>query len=133
MHEHDREVQSPLQGAEVGQQLGYFGGVVFIVGSVLFFPRFEAYADIGAWTFFFGSLLYLVVTGHDMAEAVRYRRGLARRSLASDLEFMAAAAYFVGTILFAVGSIYESHSSIIRRRFRVIYRCLCALSLVGSP
>ena len=109
------------------------GGVVFIVGSVLFFPRFEAYADIGAWTFFFGSLLYLVVTGHDMAEAVRYRRGLARRSLASDLEFMAAAAYFVGTILFAVGSIYESHSSIIRRRFRVIYRCLCALSLVGSP
>jgi hypothetical protein len=28
------------------------GGLVFIIGSILFFPRFEAYADIGAWTFF---------------------------------------------------------------------------------
>jgi len=82
------------------------GGVVFIVGSVLFFPRFEAYADSGAWTFFFGSLLYLVVTGHDMAEAVRYRRSLARRTLASDLELIAAAAYLVGTILFTFGSIF---------------------------
>jgi len=82
------------------------GGVVFIVGSVLFFPRFEAYADIGAWTFFFGSLLYLVVTGHDMAEAVRYRRSLPRRTLASDLELIAAAAYLVGTTLFTFGSVF---------------------------
>ena len=87
------------------------GGVVFIVGSVLFFPRFEAYADIGAWTFFFGSLLYLVVTGHDIIESVRYRRSLARQSHYSYLEsigaeYIAAAAYFVGTILFTVGSIF---------------------------
>jgi hypothetical protein len=27
------------------------GGIMFIVGSVLFFPRFAAYADIGAWIF----------------------------------------------------------------------------------
>lgn len=82
------------------------GGVVFIVGSVLFFPRFEAYANIGAWTFFFGSLLYLVVTGHDMVEAVRYQRSLPQRLLASDLELIAAAAYLVGTILFTFGSIF---------------------------
>ena len=44
------------------------GGLVFIIGSILFFPRFETYADIGAWTFFVGSLLYLVVTVHDLLE-----------------------------------------------------------------
>lgn len=82
------------------------GGVVFIAGSVLFFPRFAAYADLGAWTFFFGSLLYLVVTGHDMVEAVRYRRSLARRTLAASLELVAAAAYLFGTILFTVGSLF---------------------------
>jgi len=31
------------------------GGIIFIIGSILSFPRFEAYADIGAWTFFIGS------------------------------------------------------------------------------
>ncbi len=28
------------------------GGVVFIAGSILFFPALEDYADISAWTFF---------------------------------------------------------------------------------
>jgi hypothetical protein len=27
------------------------GGLVFIIGSILFFPAFEGYADVGAWTF----------------------------------------------------------------------------------
>ncbi|NEV65257.1 YrhK family protein [Thiorhodococcus minor] len=81
------------------------GGLVFIVGSVLFFPRFEAYADWGAWAFFFGSLLYLIVTGHDTAEAIRYRLTLGRRTSDSSLELVAAGAYLVGTILFTVGSI----------------------------
>jgi len=82
------------------------GGVVFVVGSVLFFPRFEAYADVGAWMFIFGSLLYLVVTVHDLAEAVRYRRTLARPTLASDADLIAAMAYVIGTILFTIGSIF---------------------------
>lgn len=82
------------------------GGAVFIVGSVLFFPRFEAYADLGAWTFFFGSLLYLVVTLHDMAEAVRYRLAQSRPSLMTQLEVVAAAAYLTGTLLFTFGSIF---------------------------
>ena len=30
MHQHDREVQPPLQGAEVGQEPGHFGGVVLV-------------------------------------------------------------------------------------------------------
>jgi hypothetical protein len=81
------------------------GGLVFIAGSVLFFPRFEAYANWGAWTFFFGSLLYLIVTEHDIAEAIRYRLTLARPTRASSLELVAAGAYLFGTILFTVGSI----------------------------
>ena len=30
MHQHHREVQLPLQGAEVGQQPGHFAGVVLV-------------------------------------------------------------------------------------------------------
>jgi hypothetical protein len=81
------------------------GGVVFIIGSVLFFPRFEAYADLGAWTFFFGSLLYLVVTGHDAIEVWRSRRDMTERSIRGLLEVIAAGGYLIGTLLFAIGSI----------------------------
>jgi predicted membrane channel-forming protein YqfA (hemolysin III family) len=83
-----------------------FGGVVFIAGSILFFPELGAYTDDGAWTFFFGSLVYLVVTGHDMVEAIRYRLTLARPTLVAEMELVAAAAYLVGTVLFTVGSVF---------------------------
>ena len=99
------ELKAQFRWETINAILYKIGGFVFITGSVLFFPRFEAYADLGAWTFFFGSLLYLVVTGHDMAEAIRYRMTLARPSLASELELVAAAAYLIGTILFTLGSI----------------------------
>lgn len=82
------------------------GGLVFIAGSILFFPALEKYQDIGAWTFFVGSLLYLVVTGHDMAEVrVHWKK---KRSHKRDMrqEFMSAASYLLGTILFTVGSIF---------------------------
>jgi hypothetical protein len=82
------------------------GGIVFIIGSVLFFPRFEDLADLGAWTFFFGSLLYLVVTGHDFAECVKIRRSKLHLDKLERLEYVAAAAYLLGTILFTVGSIF---------------------------
>lgn len=82
------------------------GGLVFILGSVLFFPRYEAYADLGAWMFFFGSLLYLVVTGHDMAEVWRYWRATRSHTTDKILEFTAAITYLVGTLLFIVGSIF---------------------------
>ena len=67
------------------------GGVVFIIGSILFFPALSDYADIGAWAFIVGSLLYLLVTGHDMAEVIRQMR--TERGAATFwqmLEFIAA-------------------------------------------
>lgn len=82
------------------------GGVSFIIGSVFFFPSFSAYEDVGAWIFFAGSLLYLVVTGHDMVEVIRHRNAYNRGTQAEDLEVVAAVAYLLGTILFAVGSIF---------------------------
>ncbi len=82
------------------------GGVVFVIGSVLFFPSMSAYADLGAWTFVFGSLLYLVVTGHDLLEVRRHaltRKGPA--TIWDRLEATAALAYVAGTVLFTVGSV----------------------------
>lgn len=82
------------------------GGVIFIIGSVLFFPRFAAYADLGAWTFFVGSLLYLVVTVHDLIEAVRYRRQIGLGDRDTRQEYIAAWAYVIGTLLFTFGSVF---------------------------
>ena len=82
------------------------GGIIFIIGSILFFPRFEAYADIGAWIFFIGSLFYLVVTVHDLLEVFRHWRAVNHHDRNQILEYTAAASYVLGTILFKVGSIF---------------------------
>jgi hypothetical protein len=82
------------------------GGLLFVIGSVFFFPYYEAYADLGAWFFFFGSLFYLVVTGHDMCEVWQYWRNTHPHTTDKILEFAAATAYLVGTALFTVGSIF---------------------------
>jgi hypothetical protein len=80
---------------------------LFIWGSFLFFPALEERADRGAWIFFVGSLLYLVVTAHDMIEVANYRRKLNREPTIWDrLEVWSAASYLTGTLLFAVGSIF---------------------------
>lgn len=82
------------------------GGGIFMAGSLLFFPRFAAYQDLGAWLFFAGSQLYLVVTLHDLLEALAYRRRSLHKGRRSDLELLAAAVYLVGTLLFTVGSVF---------------------------
>ncbi|MGE4536679.1 MAG: YrhK family protein [Desulfovibrio sp.] len=82
------------------------GGLVFIAGSILFFPRFEAYQDIGAWIFFAGSLLYLVVTVHDLIEVWRHWHQSRNHGIFDVFEWLAASSYLWGTILFTVGSIF---------------------------
>ncbi|MEZ5836283.1 MAG: hypothetical protein R3D03_11190 [Geminicoccaceae bacterium] len=63
--------------------------------------------DLGAWIFFAGSLLYLLVTGHDLVEVIAYRHRLDRppKHLAPAAP-IAAVTYFTGTILFAIGSVF---------------------------
>ncbi|MDF1790851.1 MAG: YrhK family protein [Thalassobaculaceae bacterium] len=79
------------------------GGLIFIGGSILFFPALAAWEDVGAGAFLVGSLLYLLVTGHDMVEVIASHR---RRTVWSVLEVWAAVAYLVGTLLFTVGSVF---------------------------
>lgn len=83
------------------------GGLVFIAGSICFFPALSRWADTGAWIFFAGSILYLIVTGHDMGEVrrnARERDGPA--TLWERFEFWAAFSYLTGTLLFVVGSVF---------------------------
>jgi len=82
------------------------GGLIFIFGSVLFFPAFSAYEDLGAWSFVIGSLFYLLVTGHDLLEVCNARRHCSQPPTLWDrLEAMAALTYVGGTLLFIVGSL----------------------------
>jgi len=82
------------------------GGATFVAGSVMFFPRFHAYENAGAWLFFFGSLFYLVVVGHDVVEVQRYWRAEREQPIARRLERIASNAYLAGTLLFIVGSLF---------------------------
>jgi len=82
------------------------GGVIFVIGSVLFFPRFEEYADLGALVFFGGSLIYLVVTVHDLLEVRRAWRETDRHGRALVLDLVAAYGYVWGTVMFTIGSVF---------------------------
>ncbi len=83
------------------------GGVMFIWGSVLFFPALEGRSDRGAWVFFVASLMYVAVTGHDSLEVIRHRATLRRQLVIWDrFEAWAALSYLLGSVLFAVGSIF---------------------------
>ncbi|WP_223160909.1 YrhK family protein [Salinicola aestuarinus] len=81
------------------------GGVLFVIGSVLFFPSLEPWKDIGAWLFFVGSLVYLVVLAHDMIE-VRAFWFQSHTSPSRLLEIVSLCAYTAGTLLFTVGSLF---------------------------
>ena len=53
----------------VNATLYILGGIIFIVGSVMFFPDYSDLEAVGAWLFIFGSVLYTVVAWHDMYES----------------------------------------------------------------
>jgi len=81
------------------------GGLTFVVGSLFFFPALAPLMDIGVWTFFGGSLLYLTVTAHDMIEVLRNWRSQQTHDQNARLEVTAAGAYLIGTLLFVAGSL----------------------------
>ncbi|WP_027185914.1 YrhK family protein [Desulfovibrio inopinatus] len=88
------------------------GGVTFVVGSIFFLPSFDAYEVIGAELFFGGSILYLIVSVHDLVESVVYLRRRIHH-LKYMVELLAAVTYCIGTVLFLIGSVlfmpsYES-------------------------
>jgi hypothetical protein len=40
--------------------VGVFGNLLFVIGSVLFFPSLHHFEDIGIWMFIFGSFMMFV-------------------------------------------------------------------------
>lgn len=99
-------MRSQFRWETINAILYKIGGVLFIIGSIFFFPRFEAYADLGAWVFFVGSLVYLVVTVHDLAEVRHHWRLSKSHDRDTILEYAASASYVWGTVLFTVGSVF---------------------------
>lgn len=82
------------------------GGITFVIGSIFFLPKYEELFDVGVWIFFFGSLIYLVVTAQDCWESNNYLRSRSFLTRWDWLEFLAANSYLVGTILFIIGSLF---------------------------
>ena len=101
-----KDLQKRFRWETINAFLYKLGGIVFIVGSVFFFPKLEAYKNLGCWTFFAGSLLYLVVTLHDLAEVRVHWKKTTEHDRRATLEYIAACSYVLGTILFTVGSIF---------------------------
>lgn len=82
------------------------GGITFVIGSVFFLPRYEELLDVGAWIFFGGSIVYLIVTAQDLWESLNYLRSQPLLTIWDWLEFLAANVYIIGTILFIAGSLF---------------------------
>lgn len=83
------------------------GALLFIIGSVLYFPALQKWQFIGDWLFAVGSVLYLLVTGHDLLETLIYRhRHHSGNSVNIMIEIIASLNYVFGSLLFTIGSIF---------------------------
>lgn len=81
------------------------GGLTFVGGSLFFFPRLSDYLAVGDWLFFAGSVLYLLVTGYDLLEVMKYWRRNTTETFADVIEFICAWSYVLGSAMFVVGSL----------------------------
>eukprot|EP00121_Abeoforma_whisleri_P005305 Awhi_evm1s4805 len=116
-HYHHFKVSHLSINFEVFNFVAYLiGGLFFIIGSVFFLPQYEQYANAGAWLFIIGSILYLLVAIHDVYEAViNWIHKDTTVSAIHFFEFLAAVAYFTGSIIFIIGSVFflESISKVV--------------------
>jgi len=101
-----RDLRKQFRWETINAVLYKVGGLVFIIGSIFFFAKINPRKDLGCWSFFIGSLLYLIVTVHDLAEVWHNWQTTDRHDRKAILEYIAAASYVLGTILFTVGSIF---------------------------
>lgn len=82
------------------------GNVLFLVGSLLFFPIYSANTnDVGIWFFIIGSFFYLVVVVWDLLW-IHSHKHIHPQYYAtySALRWAQAVLYVVGALLFVVGS-----------------------------
>ena len=106
LSEDKKNVNNQFKWEAVNAVVYLIGGVLFIFGSILFLPGFSKYSNIGVWIFIIGSLLYLLVTGHDFLESICYRRSKVKKTFWDNIEFCAAVIYLIGTVLFLIGSLF---------------------------
>ncbi|MDE1251074.1 YrhK family protein [Vibrio aestuarianus] len=113
------DTRSQFKWETLNAVLYKFGGLFFLVGSVLSFPTFQAYSVLGQWIFFTGSMFYLIVNVHDLFDVHRYWQGKNCNHPRKRLEYSAAYIYFVGTLLFVMGRVvvfvdnnYSAHSAL---------------------
>ncbi|MEO1019569.1 MAG: YrhK family protein [Pseudomonadota bacterium] len=119
------------------------GGLVYLIGSVFYFPVFTQYAQMGAWIFVCGSFLYFVAAAHDMLEVMHHHGTQNGWSLETVLERAAAAVYLAGAllfissrILFLFGDVFSApaHYSVIAGSVLfVIGACVNIMQIVQSP
>lgn len=81
------------------------GGLTFAAGSIFFFPALSDYLAVGDWLFCAGSILYLLVTGHDLLEVLKYWRSNHTDTFADRIERVASSSYVLGSALFVAGSL----------------------------
>lgn len=81
------------------------GGLLFVIGSICYFPALSDYLALGSWLYFVGSVLYLLVTGHDLLEVFHYWKNHHTDSFADQIERVTAISYVTGSLLFCVGSL----------------------------
>lgn len=84
------------------------GGVMFVIGSLFFFPYLQKkFPNMGIYLFLIGSFLYLLVVIHDLVEVAAYWQRSKDRFW-QKIELIASGIYLLGTILFVVGSVLFS-------------------------
>jgi hypothetical protein len=101
-----RDVDSPFAHMTwqwVSAFLYIVGGLFLVIGSVLFLPEYEDYADVGSYMFVVASVIYLWVSAHDIMEVLKAPREKGTNDFILDLT--ASFSYAIGAILFIIGSI----------------------------
>jgi len=95
-----------FKGESINAFLYLVGSIIFILGSVKFLPGKTENINIGAWSFFVGSLIYLFVTVHDLLEAIAFHKSNKNPSIWKRLELISAIIYIIGSLLFTIGSLF---------------------------
>ncbi|MGR5093014.1 YrhK family protein [Vibrio maritimus] len=117
--DNDASAKTQFKWETLNAVLYKFGGLFFLVGSVLLFPSFQSYSTLGQWIFFAGSLCYLIVNVHDLYDVHRYWRKISSDVSRKQLEYTASYIYLFGTVMFVAGRVfsfiddsYSAHSAL---------------------
>ena len=79
------------------------GGLMFIVGSIFFLPKYEDLEPVGSWIFVVASVLYVIVAIHDYY-VIQFIHASITKWVWIDRS--AAWSYITGSTLFIAGSIF---------------------------